>query len=116
MGGKGGGGSSYYELPPDTSGYGTPEEAKATLARETPIDLSGYQQTVNVKKAAAAATAPTPIPVVTAEGTSNTSTTDDDTGTAVAKAILKPPAYWDQLGQEPSKLKRRNALDVTEQT
>jgi len=60
MGGKGGGGGgNYYQPPPDTSGYATPEEAAATLAAQKPLDMSKYQQAIDVKKAAAAATAPT---------------------------------------------------------
>jgi hypothetical protein len=109
MGGKGGGGGNYYEQPPDTSGYATPEEAKKTLAKETPLDLSQYQQTVNVKKKAAEATAKPPPPAVLAEGVSNTATTEDeDTGTVLAKSIVKPPEYWAALGKTPSPIKHRD--------
>jgi hypothetical protein len=91
MGGKGGGGQQYYQQPPDTSGYGTPEEAKITLAKEAPLDLSGRQAAINVKRAAAEATAPTPIPKPPASG-------NPGAGDTVADAILKPPAYWGTPG------------------
>jgi len=89
MGGKGGGGGNYYAQPPDTSGYGTPEEAKLTLAREAPLDLTGRQASINARRAAAEATAPKPIPKPTPPG-------NPDTGGTIADAILKPPAYWSQ--------------------
>jgi len=92
MGGKGGGGGNYYQQPPDTSGYGTPEEAKITLAKEKPIDMSDYQQTINVKKAAADATAKAALDKST-EVPTNIKT---DTGDAMANAIVKPPVYWDE--------------------
>jgi hypothetical protein len=92
MGGKGGGGGNYYQQPEDTSGYGTPEEAKITLAKEKPIDMSDYQQTINVKKAAADATAKAALEKSTAPPT-NIKT---DTGDAMASAIIKPPVYWDE--------------------
>jgi hypothetical protein len=93
MGGKGGGGGDYYAQPADTSGYGTPEEAKASLAREAPLDLSGYQQTINTKKAADLATAPDPS---TPSTTPITGGGTDSTGGSMAAAVLKPPDYWSQ--------------------
>ena len=92
MGGKGGGCGNYYQQPPDTSGYGTPEEAKLTLAKEKPVDMSDYQQTINVKKAAADATAKAALDKST-EVPTNIKT---DTGDAMANAIVKPPVYWDE--------------------
>src|SRR5215203_4749461 len=89
MGGKGGGGGgNYYQQPADTSGYGTPEEAAATLAKEKPLDMSGYQSNVNVKRAARDATAAPPIPEVPSVGGGT------DTGSQLAQAVLKPPGYW----------------------
>lgn len=104
MGGKGGGGGNYYAQPPDTSGYGTPEEAKATLAKTAPLDLSGYQESINTRKAAAAATAPkvtaTPSPSPSGGG-------DTTTGGTIADAILKPPEYWStRKDLQPASLKR----------
>ena len=102
MGGKGGGGSNYYAQPADTSGYGTPEEAKATLAATAPLDLSGYQQSINTQKAAKDATAPTPIPSTPDTGSGGT-----DTGSTVADAVLKPPGYWTQPGSlQPAPLNK----------
>ena len=92
MGGKGGGGGDYYAQPADTSGYGTPEAAKASLAKEAPLDLSKYQQTVNTQKAAAQATAKDPIPPVTGAGGSD----KPSTGSSMGDAVLKPPEYWSQ--------------------
>lgn len=91
MGGKGGGGGGgYYQQPADTSGYGTPEQAKITLAKEAPLDLSQYQQSVNVQKAASEATAKPTIPVI-----SGTTGNDKiDTGSSLADSILKQPNYW----------------------
>jgi len=97
MGGKGGGGgSNYYQQPADTSGYGTPEEAAATLAKEKPLDLSNYQQTINVKKQAADATAkaqPIPGPATPLPITS---------GNILAEAVVKPPKYWDEQEKKAS--------------
>lgn len=90
MGGKGGGGGNYYQQPPDTSGYGTPEEAKLTLANEKPLDMSNYQQTINVKKQAADATAKERPP----PGGAVPVNIDTDTGNQLAEAIVKPPEYW----------------------
>jgi len=91
MGGKGGGGGNYYQQPADTSGYGTPEEAKITLAKEKPVDLSEYQQAINVKKAAADATAKEALTKSIAPPTN----IDTDTGDVLAKAVVKPPVYWE---------------------
>jgi hypothetical protein len=104
MGGKGGGGSTYYQQPADTSGYGTPEEAKKTLAAEAPIDYSQYKENINAKKAAndATAKAQPPPPAVFAEGASNTETTDEATGDKFARNILAPPGFWAELGKKPS--------------
>ena len=90
MGGKGGGGGNYYQQPADTSGYGTPEEAKLTLAKEKPIDMSDYQQSINVKKAAAEATAKAAL----AKSTAEPENIKTDTGDAMANAVVKPPLYW----------------------
>ena len=92
MGGKGGGGGNYYQQPPDTSGYGTPEEAKITLAKEKPIDMSDYQQTISVKKAAADATAKEQL----AKSVAPPTNIKTDTGDALANANIKPPVYWDE--------------------
>jgi hypothetical protein len=87
MGGKGGGGgSNYYMPPPDTSGYATPEEAALTLAREKPLDMSKYQQAIDVQKAAAAATAPQVAPTAVPQ--------DVTLSEKLADAVLKPPEYW----------------------
>ena len=91
MGGKGGGGGNYYQQPADTSGYGTPEEAKLTLAKEKPVDMSDYQQTINVKKAAADATAKERLDKTVAPPTN----IDTDTGDILAKSIVHPPVYWE---------------------
>jgi hypothetical protein len=96
MGGKGGGGGNYYQQPADTSGYGTPEEAKVTLAKTKPVDLSEYQQAINVKKAAADATAKERIATSTAPPTN----IETDLGGAVANAILKPPVFWKEQDEE----------------
>jgi hypothetical protein len=86
MGGKGGGGGgNYYQEPPNKSGYATEEEAKATLAKQAPLDLDSYQSGINAKKAAADATAPPTV---------DTSTPDTSLSTAMADSILKPPNYW----------------------
>lgn len=101
MGGKGGGGGDYYAQPPDTSGYATPEEAKATLARTAPVDLSQYQESINAKKAAAEATAPKVTPAAPI------GSGDKPIGDAVADAVLKPPDYWSTRGDlKPAPLKR----------
>jgi hypothetical protein len=92
MGGKGGGGGNYYQQPADTSGYGTPEEARLTLAKEKPVDMSDYQQAINVKTAAADATAKEMLNKSIAPPT-NIKT---DTGDAMARAIVKPPIYWEE--------------------
>lgn len=92
MGGKGGGGGNYYQQPADTSGYGTPEEAKITLAKEKPVDLSEYQQAINVKKAAADATAKEQL----AKSVAPPTNIDTDTGDVLAKAVVKPPMYWEE--------------------
>jgi hypothetical protein len=95
MGGKGGGGGNYYQEPPDKSGYATEEEAKATLAKQQPLDLDSYQSGINAKKAAADATAPTP--------TEDTSTPDTSLSTQLADSILKPPNYWDSATKVSAK-------------
>lgn len=110
MGGKGGGGGDYYAQPPDTSGYGTPEEAKVTLAKEAPLDLSQYQQTVNTQKAAADATAKEPIPSVTDPGGGGST----DTGSKFADALLKAPDYWSSQGLKPSPVKRKDPVTTTQ--
>ena len=108
MGGKGGGGGDYYVQPADTSGYGTLEEAEATLAKQKPIDMSQYQQNINVKKAAASATAPEPPPVVTSRTAPPT-----DTGDTLARSVLKPPAYWaNRRDLQPKKTK--GAVETTQ--
>lgn len=89
MGGKGGGGgSNYYVQPPDTSGYGTPEEAEATLAAQKPLDMSSYQQAIDVQKAAAAATAPTVAATPPVE--------DKILSEKMAASVLAPPNYMQQ--------------------
>lgn len=108
MGGKGGGGQNYYQPPPDTSGYATLDEAEKTLANTAPVDMSGYQQNINVKKAASDATAKEdtskPDNTLPAESTSGTSTTTtpEDTGKVAAKAVLTPPGFWADYG--PTKI------------
>lgn len=88
MGGKGGGGGGgYYMQPADTSGYGTPEEADITLAKEKPLDLSGLQASINTRKAAAAATAPAPIP-------GPTPVADEQLAEKMASSVLDTPKYW----------------------
>jgi hypothetical protein len=109
MGGKGGGGSDYYQQPADTSGYGTPDEAKATLAATAPLDLSGYQQSIDVQKAANLATAPD---ISVAQGSNNdtsTSGTSDTAGTSLASSVLAPPSYWSNPGMQPTPLTRSSA-------
>jgi hypothetical protein len=105
MGGKGGGGGNYYQDPPNTSGNATVEEAERTLAAKKPLDMSGYQENINVKKAAADATAKKPEDTSTpdkttapAEGVSGTSTTND-TGALAGKAVLTPPGFWADYGK-----------------
>jgi len=106
MGGKGGGGQQYYQEPLDTSGNATLEEAEKTLAAKKPLDMSGYQENINVKKAAADATAKpenTATPDKTtlpAEAVSGTETTKDSTGNIVAKAIMTPPGFWADYGKQ----------------
>jgi hypothetical protein len=92
MGGKGGGGGDYYAQPADTSGYGTPEEAKATLAATKPLDMTNYQQSIDVQKAAADATAPT----VTDTGTAGNNDTSQsgNSGSTLGNSVLAPPNYW----------------------
>ena len=97
MGGKGGGGGDFYQPPPDTSGYATVAQAEQTLAQQAPLDLSGYQQAIDVNKAAAANTAPQVTTPSTDTGSGGT-----DTGSTPASAILQPPDYWQQ---QPSDLK-----------
>jgi hypothetical protein len=106
MGGKGGGGGNYYQEPADHSGNATVEEAEKTLAAKKPLDLSGYQENINVKKAAADATAKKPAedtskPDTTAaisagEAVADTATT---TGDVAAKAVLTPPNFWADYGK-----------------
>jgi hypothetical protein len=98
MGGKGGGGSNYYQMGADTSGYGTLEEAEATLKKQKPLDLSGYQQSINVKKAAAEATAKPPVPEPAPTGGGGIATQFTD-------AILKPPSYWNTPQTKPTPLR-----------
>ena len=101
MGGKGKSGGNYYNQPPNTSGLSTLEEAERTLAATKPVDMSGYQQNINVKKAAADATAKTedtstPDNSLPTESTSGTSTTGD----VAAKAVLTPPGFWADYGTQ----------------
>lgn len=111
MGGKGGGGGGdYYQMPPDTSGYGTPEEAAKTLAKEKPIDMSQYQQTINTQRAAADATAPDPIPQITHNMPANTITAGDN----LANAVLKPPEYWQGQGLQPRSASYSKSLETTQ--
>jgi len=96
MGGKGGGGGNYYQQPPDKSGYGTPEEAEATLKKEKALDMNSYQSAIDVQKAAQDATAPTP--------TEDTSQPDVSLSTTMADSILKAPNYWSdktKVGTKP---------------
>jgi hypothetical protein len=107
MGGKGGGGGNYYQQPPDTTGLDTLANAEATLKNTAPLDMSGMQDNINVKKAARDATAkpaedtskPDPNALPT-ESTSGTSTTKDDTGALAAKAVLTPPGFWADYGKK----------------
>jgi hypothetical protein len=107
MGGKGGGGGDYYAQPADTSGYGTPEEAKISLAKEAPLDMSKYQQTINVQKAAHDATAPDPIPSGITPPPSS-----DTTGDKIADTI-KPPDYWTNGGLKP-KAANKSSMTTTQ--
>lgn len=110
MGGKGGdGGGGLMTMPTDTSGYATPEQAKATLAKEAPLDLSQYQQTVNTERAAAQATANKPIAPVSADTAPLA-----DTGKKLADAVLAPPDYWKNQGQKPSPVKHRDPGSTTQ--
>jgi len=105
MGGKGGGGQQYYVPPPNTSGNATLEEAEKTLAATKPLDMSGYQQNIDVKKAAADATAPKtedtskPDNSLPTESTSGTSTTTEGTGDVIKRAVLTPPGFWADYGK-----------------
>lgn len=102
MGGKGGGGGDYYQQPADTSGYGTLDEATKTLAAQAPLDLSGYQQSIDVQKAAALATAPTPIDTTPTDDTSGST----NTGTTMSNAVLAPPTFWQgRQDLQPASLK-----------
>lgn len=98
MGGKGGGDPGFYNPGPDTSGYSTPEEAKATLAASAPLDLSGYQSAIDVNKAATSATAPASTGGATGDGSSPS----DTPATALASSLLKPPDYWNSAGMKPA--------------
>jgi len=107
MGGKGGGGQQYYQEPLDKSGNATLEEAQQTLAKKAPLDMTGYQSNINVKKAASDATAKKPedtsTPDKTAlptEAVSGTETTKDSTGNIVAKSVLTPPGFWADYNQQ----------------
>lgn len=119
MGGKGKSSGNYYQEPPDKSGYGTLDEAEKTLAATKPIDMSGYQETINVKKAAADATAKKPTPPAEvpppAEGDSST-TIEDGAGETAKKAVLSPPTFWAQYGQAPSPLFANNTEPTTDTT
>ena len=121
MGGKGGGRNNYYEPPPNTSGNATLEEAEKTLAAKQPLDMSGYQSNINVKKAANDATAKPPevadkppaeqTPV---EGVSGTETTTDaDTGALAGRAVLQPPGFWSGYGTAPNSLFPNNTDPTT---
>ena len=106
MGGKGGGGQQYYQDPPDHSGNATLEEAQQTLAKKAPLDMSGYQSNIDVKKAAADATAKKPEDTSTpdkttlpTEAVSGTETTPDSTGAIAGKAVLSPPGFWADYGK-----------------
>jgi len=120
MGGKGGGGRDYYQEPPDKSGYGTLSEAEQTLKNTQPINMEGYQQNINVKKAAADATAKKPTlpaeqtPV--AEGESGTTTTEEGAGETAKKAVLTPPTFWEGYGQGPASLFKNNTDSTTNTT
>jgi hypothetical protein len=104
MGGKGGGGGNYYNPPPDTSGNATLEDAEKTLAATKPLDMSGMQQTIDVKKAAADATAKPADTVKAAEdqaGESKSGTeTTKDTSELMKQAVLTPPGFWKDYGQQ----------------
>lgn len=113
MGGKGGGGGGgYYVQPPSTTGYGSAEEAKTTLARESPLDLSARQGAINARKAAAAATAPAvkDTPVVP----------DTQLGEKLASSVLPVPGYLEQQRKDallkPRKLGPHGAITTTGQT
>lgn len=119
MGGKGKSSGNYYQEPPDKSGYGTLDEAEKTLAATKPIDMSGYQENINVKKAAADATAKKPvIPAaeqLPQEGESST-VTEDGAGETAKKAVLSPPTFWAQYGQAPQPLFANNTEPTTNTT
>ncbi len=114
MGGKGGGGGGggYYVQPPSTTGYGSLEEAKATLAKEAPLDLSTYQSNINAKRAAAEATAPAvePTPVEP----------DVQLGEKLAQSVLPEPKYWEEqraaTALKPRKLGPHGSITTTGQT
>ena len=105
MGGKGGGDPGFYNQPADTSGYGTPDEAAATLAAQAPLDLSGYQQSIDVNKAATGATAPATTSGTTGDGSSPS----DTPATSLASSVLKPPDYWNNAGLQPAALNKSSA-------
>jgi hypothetical protein len=106
MGGKGGGGGDYYAQPADTSGYGTPEEAKATLAKTAPLDMSSYQQSIDVQKAAADATAPKVADTGTAAD-NDTSASGSSVGATMGSSVLSPPTYWsNRQDLQPASLKK----------
>jgi hypothetical protein len=92
MGGKGGGGGDYYAQPADTSGYATADQATATLNATKPVDLSSYQQAIDVQKAAADATAP-PAPAQPAAASNDTSGSGN-TGASLGSSVLAAPNYW----------------------
>ena len=105
MGGKGRGNQNYYQPPPDTSGLSTLEEAEKTLAATKPVDMSGIQSNINVKKAAADATAKTedtskPDNSLPTESVSGTSLTTDSTGDIAGRAVLTPPGFWADYGKK----------------
>lgn len=109
MGGKGGGGGDYYAQPPDTSGYGTPEEAAATLAATKPLDLSGYQQSIDVQKAAAAASAPTP-----SSSDSSSDSGSSSTGSTLADTVLTPPTYWNNRQDLQPASTKKSSMTTTQ--
>lgn len=109
MGGKGGDGGSYYAQPPDTSGYGTLDEATKTLANTAPVDLSGYQQSINTQRAAADATAPQ------AQSTPPSSTAPNTgAGSALGSSVLAPPGYWSNPGPQPPPVNKSNSIKTTQ--
>lgn len=112
MGGKGGGGGGggYYAPPPSTSGYGSLEEAKATLARTAPLDLSQRQAAINAHKAARDASAiKVETPVVEP---------DTQLSEQLASTVLKEPKYWEQQNREaalkPRKLGPHGTVTTTQ--